>query len=144
MNTNMADKFTHHTESPTEINITIAHLKSVYKIESKYDQNQKNNSGKLLPYELIDKSIYRQAAHCVCFITSNERVHAWISSLAHCLYLTSDSRYKVEWRDRKEKDSIVQTEFMVRDLCNNGEFEGDDFLYKVIVYLTTGKILVQG
>ncbi|CAC5377213.1 unnamed protein product [Mytilus coruscus] len=30
----MADKFTHHTESPTEINISIAHLKSVYKIES--------------------------------------------------------------------------------------------------------------
>ena len=48
----------------------------------------------------------------------------------------------VIWRDRKDSnDFITQTEFIVTD---SKEDEDDNFLCKVIVYLTTGKVMVQG
>ena len=49
--------------------------------------------------------------------------------------------FNVTWKDHEEDDAlIVSTEFIV----NFVEELGDDFRYKVCVYLTTGKILIQG
>ena len=99
-----------------------------------------------MPFEAIDKTIYKSSGNCVCFITSEKRIHAWMRSIAQRLYfdLRSTNKYNVIWRDHKDKSAIIHTEFIVSDSLIDTEDTGDDFLYKVIVYLTTGKVLIQG
>ena len=98
-----------------------------------------------MPFEAIDKKIINRE-ETVCFITSEKRIHAWMTSIAQPLYfeLGSTNRYNVIWRDHKEKSSIIHTEFVVSDSSIDTEGTGDDFLYKVILYHTTGKVLIQG
>jgi hypothetical protein len=58
--------------------------------------------------------------------------------------LGSKSNFDVTWQDLKDKSSItVQTEFLVCDRSIKTEND-DDFLYKLIFYLSTGKIMIQG
>ncbi|VDI57496.1 Hypothetical predicted protein [Mytilus galloprovincialis] len=50
----------------------------------------------------------------------------------------------VNWIDKKDNnDKIVQTEFILTDKTKE-ILEDDNFIYKIIVYLTTGKIMIQG
>jgi len=39
---------------------------------------------------------------------------------------------------------MIQTDFIVSDNNSTSSDTNDDFLYKVVVYLTTGKIMIQG
>jgi len=51
----------------------------------------------------------------------------------------------VAWRDvRNDKSIMIQTDFIVSDNNSTSSDTNDDFLYKVVVYLTTGKIMIQG
>ena len=111
-----------------------------------YKPKQKSNSGAVLPFEAIDKTIFKSRGNCVCFITSEKRIHAWMKSIAQRLYfeLGSTNKYNVIWRGHKEKSSIIHTECIVSDSSIDTEGTGVDFLYKVILYLTTGKVLIQG
>jgi hypothetical protein len=57
----------------------------------------------------------------------------------------SSDKFDIVWRERKEgkSDNISQTEFIVSDKLSTSDNE-DDFIYKVIVYLSTGKVMIQG
>ncbi|CAG2243827.1 unnamed protein product [Mytilus edulis] len=89
----------------------------------------------------IDKSFYKQKGNCARFITSNTRIHAWISAFGDLIYNKEGNGFDVTWIDKKaENEKIIQTEFVV----SNSLDSDDDFLYKIIIYLTTGKILIQG
>jgi hypothetical protein len=128
------------------IDLSLDNLKRIYPITSTFKTRQKGSSGRLLPYEAIDKTMYKNNGNCVCFITSEKRMHAWLKAVAHILYydLGNKPNNNVIWRDRTEKSSIVHTEFIVSD-NTVGLYSGDDdFVYKVIFYLTTGKIMIQG
>ena len=76
---------------------------------------------------LIKQFINREET--VCFITSEKRIHAWMTSIAQPLYfeLGSTNRYNVIWHDHKEKSSIIHTEFVVSDSSIDTEGTGDDF-----------------
>lgn len=119
-------------------------LKDFYPVNVQYKEKQRSSTGRLIPFEQIDKSIYKKKANCVCFKTTNNRIHAWIIALHESLYLGFgvNGKYKVVWRDHEEDDKhIISTEFILSD--HDEEF-GDVLKYKVFVYLTTGKIMVQG
>ena len=90
--------------------------------------------------------MYKNNGNCVCFITSEKRMHAWLKAVAHILYydLGNKPNNNVIWRDRTEKSSIVHTECIVSDNTVGLDSGDDDFVYKVIFYLTTGKIMIQG
>lgn len=126
-------------------NLSIENLKTRYPVDHKYKLRQKNTSGRLIPFEAIVPELYRANAHCACFITDENRVHAWISAIGNQLYNkydTPDDNVTIMWEDTDRDNSPMATEFIV---CENTDSNSeDDFLYKVIVYLTTGKILVQG
>ena len=66
-------------------------------------------------------------------------------ALAEIIWVKSSDKFDIVWRDRKEgkSDNISQTEFTVSDTLSTSDYE-DDFLYKVIVYLSTGKVMIQG
>ena len=84
-----------------------------------------------LPFETLDKNIYKNQSNCVCFITSEKRIHAWIKAAVQILFLDlgSKSNFDVTWQDLKDKSSItVQTEFIVCDRSIKTEND-DDFLY---------------
>ena len=59
--------------------------------------------------------------------------------------MKSSDKFDIVWRYRKEgkSDNISQTEFIVSDKVSTSDNE-DDFLYKVIVYLSTGNVMIQG
>jgi hypothetical protein len=144
----MADNPESRLSNDTNIKIdtSIENLKTLYPVQGVYKARQKSNNGRLLPFETIDKSIYKKQSNCVCFITSEKRIHAWIKAAVQTLFLDlgSKSNFDVTWRDLKDKSSItVQTEFIVYDRSIKTEND-DDFLYKLIFYLSTGKIMIQG
>ena len=126
--------------------VNLDFIKSRYPIKKAFKNIQKvTNTGKTIPFEDIDISLYRKQANCVSFITSTNRIHAWVLVLAERLYgvLNLSDEYNVVWVDKAGADGCAQTEFCVHD--GNAESEdGDDFLYKVIVYLSCGKVMVQG
>ena len=121
---------------------SLTNIQQLYPVKNVFKKRQKSSSGRLIPFESIDKSLYKKQANCVCFITSNGRIHAWISVLAErlCNQLGSTPEYDVSWKDQKENEC---TEFRVHD-GRSVSASSDDFLYKVIVYLSTGKIMIQG
>jgi hypothetical protein len=145
----MADKSESRLSNDTNIKIdtSIENLKTLYPVQGVYKARQKSNNGRLLPFETIDKSIYKKQSSCVCFITSEKRIHAWIKAAVQTLFLDlgSKSNFDVTWRDLKDKSSItVQTEFIVCDTDRSIKTENDDdFLYKLIFYLSTGKSLYR-
>ena len=111
----------------------------------KYKTRQKNNHGRIIPFEALVPGLYRADAFCQCFITSEDRVHAWVSVIADELYKeNTDEQYTIIWKDTYVKGDKhpMSTEFIVRD--NIHTCKEDDFLFKVIIYLTTGKIMTQG
>ena len=118
-------------------------LKTLYSVKEKYRRRQKNSAGNYIPFESIDKSIYTDQGNCACFITSEDRIHYWISAIAQILWVKSGDKFDIIWRGRKDdkRNIINQTEFIVHDKQNPTD---EDFLYKVIVYLTTGKVFIQG
>ena len=127
------------------IDITLGGLKVFFPVTSNYRSRQKSNSGRLIPFEAIDNKIYKENSNCTCFLTSEKRVHAWIKALAEVLFmeLGSKSEHDVVWRDQKEKEAIAHTEFIVNE-SDSGKQTSDNVTFKVIVYLTTGKVMIQG
>jgi len=104
--------------------------------------------GRFILFEQIDKTFYKPAANCASFITSNQRIHAWISAFAEIIYNGEGKRDKhVSWIDKKDNNDnkIVQTEFVVSDKSIGAlDYGQDNCMYKIVLYLTTGKIVIQG
>ena len=128
-----------------KVDLSISNIKSHYSIKDKYKSRQKSNYGRLIPFEKIDKSIYKAKANCTCFITSEESIQLWIISLTKHLWEDFKGQFHTGWVEKKDdSDAICQTEFIVSDVKSSDSKDEDDFLYKVIVYIQTGKIMVQG
>ncbi|MES9902417.1 MAG: hypothetical protein ABW168_07010, partial [Sedimenticola sp.] len=108
-----------------------------------YKKRVKNNHGRLMPFESIDTSLYEKKAFCTCFLTSEERIYIWTYVLAQKLYvqLGNSDNYIVNWSDFPLTGTPAQTEFIVRTTKSPDD---DDLLYKVIIYFTTGKVMIQG
>ena len=124
-----------------DIDISIDNLCKLYPVTDVFRSKQKANNSRLIQIEHIDKSFYRARSNCTSFITSNKRVHAWISAVIYNGEGKKNSN--VAWIDKKDNhNNIVQTEFVVSD--KNSDFRDDDLMYKVLIYLTTGNILIQG
>ena len=122
---------------------SVSQLRTAYQVPpNSYRPRQKNSAGRLIQYEVIDKTLFKAKAHCACFITDEVRIHAWISAKATRLFNKKESKqgYDVNWTDVLVTES-VQIEFILKENVIDSE---EDFLYKVIVYFTTGKIMVQG
>jgi hypothetical protein len=67
-----------------------------------FRSKQKANNGRLIQIEHIDKSFYRGRSNCTSFITSNKRVHAWISAIAEVIYNGEGKKNSnVAWIDKK-------------------------------------------
>jgi hypothetical protein len=116
-----------NTDNDSNIDISIDNLKRTYPVSVVYKPKQKSNSGAALPFKAIDKAIYKSRGNCVCFITSEKRIHAWMRSIAQRLYfeLGSINRYNVIRRDHKEKSSIIHRECIVSDSSIDTESTGD-------------------
>jgi len=85
----------------------------------------------------------------LCFIYYFQpKNHAWISAFAEIIYDGEGKRDKhVSWIDKNDNNDnkIVQTEFVVSDKDIIGAVDyGQYCLYKIVLYLTTGKIVIQG
>ncbi|VDI18174.1 Hypothetical predicted protein [Mytilus galloprovincialis] len=128
------------------IDLEVSNIKSLYPIKGKFKKRQKGSSGALIPFESIDKLLYNDNANCTCFTTSENRIHFWIKALAEIIWVQASDVYETIRRDRKENnnDHIIQTEFIISEKQSNVKDNEDDFLYKVIVYLSTGKVMIQG
>lgn len=90
----MADNPESRLNNDTNIKIdtSIENLKTLYPVQGVYKARQKSNNGRLLPFETIDKSIYKKQSNCVCFITSEKRIHAWIKAAVQTLFLDLGSK----------------------------------------------------
>ena len=124
----------------SDLNLTT--IRNIYKTEG--FKKHKQHKDKPLPFESIDTGLYKKNAHCTCFITSEDRIHGWILALAESLYfnLGSSDNFNIVWEDEEPDNQPIQkTEFIVRD---NTVESDEDFRYKVVVYITTGKIMIQG
>ena len=120
-------------------------VRSIYPITEFKTKKQTINKEKPVPYEKIDLNLYKNNAHCTCFVTTEHRIHAWILALAESLYydLGAKDNYDIIWEDEEVKNEPIQkTEFIVQDV--KSEPDGEKLIYKVIIYLTKGKIMVQG
>ena len=112
-------------------------IKSNFKINTT-DKKQKKIKERVIPYESIDFGLYKKNANCSCFVTDENRIHFWILALADLIYrdLGSKPEYRVDWDTESESS---ETEFIVYDQSSQ-----DELLYKVVVYVSTGKIMIQG
>ena len=90
-------------------------------------------------------SLYNKQANCTVFLTSVKRMHFLLFALASRLYEHKGQKeeYVVQWYDFLDNGMPQHTELLVSVPCNE-ENDTDSFEYKVIVFLTTGKIMIQG
>ena len=83
--------------------------------------------------KLIKLCIKKQA-NCVCFLTNESRIHAWIKALHEDIYLKygNNDMFNVIWRDHVDDFGvIISTEFLLND---NSQSEGK-FMYKSLFML---------
>ena len=73
-------------DESTDIDLDIVNIKTIYKVKDKFKLTQKTTNGKKIPFEIIDKSLYKESANCACFLTNEKRICSWISSLAKVLW----------------------------------------------------------
>lgn len=59
-------------DESTDIDLDIVNQMKIYKVKDKYKSTQKTN-GKIIPYEKIEKSRYKDPANCTSFLTSEKR-----------------------------------------------------------------------
>ena len=115
---------------------TLENIVQKYPVNCAYKEKQKSPSGKFIPFEAIDLTLYKRAANCTSFVTSRTRIHHWITVIGQRLSAISDVVF--EWKH----DEPTKTEFAVHDKRLGSE--EDELDYRITVYLTTGKILIQG
>ena len=123
--------------------LEIAHILNRYKLPLLFKGNQRAPNKSLLPYEKIDYSLYKEAANCVVFVTTVKRMPFWIYALAKTLReKEANTECVVNWKD-SPRENTEKIEFNV---CTPSDSEGEEteLLYKVILYLTNGKIMIQG
>lgn len=125
--------------------VTIDFLRRQYELPVAYKPTQKTNAKKLIPFEELDMSLYNKQANCTVFLTNVKRMHFWLFALAKRLYESKGQSddYVVQWFDFLDNGMPQHTELHV-SVASSEDSDPDSFEYKVIAFLTTGKIMVQG
>ena len=97
------------------------------------------------PFETIDLSIYRPSAKCLAFSTSEDRLLLWITAFQYRYHeLTGNAaEYKVTWEEQDSPSSASQCDKIIIHLIRLTA-TGEEQLVTITVYLTTGRIQVQG
>ena len=101
---------------------------------------------KQVPYESIDLSVYKPSAKCLGFTTSECRLLHWITTFAqryHSLLTGNASGYKVIWKEQDNNHSASKCDKIVINLLKETA-SPDELLVVITVFITTGRILVQG
>ena len=114
-------------------NINLHEVRDRFPIDEPFKEKQKTNSGKVIPFEAIDFNLYKRQASCTCFVTSHTRIHEWIVVIGEGLATCKNTH--VEWKI----DEPLKSEFIVNEIDTD-----DEIAYRIIAYMTTGKILIQG
>ena len=97
------------------------------------------------PFETIDLSIYRPSAKCLAFSTSEDRLLLWITAFQYRYHeLTGNAaEYKVTWEEQDSPSSASKCNKIIIHLIRLTS-TGEEQLVTITVYLTTGRIQVQG
>ena len=97
------------------------------------------------PFETIDLSIYRPSAKCLAFSTSEDRLLLWITAFQYRYHeLTGNAaEYKVTWEEQDSPSSASKCDKIIIHLIRLTS-TGEEQLVTITVYLTTGRIQVQG
>ena len=101
---------------------------------------------KQVPYESIDLSVYKPSAKCLGFTTSECRLLHWITTFGqryHSLLTGNASGYKVIWKEQDNNHSASKCDKIVINLLKETA-SSDELLVAITVFITTGRILVQG
>ena len=112
--------------------INLQEVIRLHPISDPFKEKQKTNSGKIIPYEACDINLYKRQARCTCFVTTHKRIHSWVVAIGEGLAATAN--IQVQW-----KADAVKSEFIVDETETD-----DEVAYRIVVYTTTGKILIQG
>ena len=107
--------------------------------------HQPNARSKTAPFESIDLSIYRPSANCLAFSTSEDRLLLWITAFQYRYHkLTGNAAdYKVIWEEQDSLSSASKCDKIIIHLITNAS-TGEEQLVAITVFVTTGRILVQG
>jgi len=100
---------------------------------------------KSAPFEAIDLSIYRPSAKCLAFSTSEDRLLLWITAFQYRYHeLTGNAAdFKVTWAEQDSPSSASKCDKIIIHLTRFTS-TGEEQLVTITVYLTTGRIQIQG
>ena len=100
---------------------------------------------KSAPFETIDLSMYRPSAKCLAFSTSEDRLLLWITAFQYRYQeLTGNAaEYKVTWEEQDSPSATSKCDKIIIHLIRLTS-TGEEQLVTITVYLTTGRIQVQG
>lgn len=100
---------------------------------------------KSVPFESIDHTIYKATANCLGFSTSENRLPLWIAALQHRYEIIGNAAaYKVAWEEEDNPTLSSKCEKITIRLLENTRTGEEEKLVVITVYVTTGRILVQG
>lgn len=104
-----------------------------------------SRSSRQVAFESIDLATYSNTARLAAFSTSIERVPYWVEGLytRYLCFLNSRDGYKVKWKELNTAVSGDKCERIVIHVHYNDSC-CDILLFAVTVFLTTGRIQVQG
>ena len=107
--------------------------------------HQPNARSKTAPFESIDLAIYRPSANCLAFSTSEDRLLLWITAFQYRYHkLTGNAAdYKVIREEQDSLSSASKCDKIIIHLITNAS-TGEEQLVAITVFVTTGRILVQG
>ncbi len=105
---------------------------------------EKNGKQRKLKHEEIDISLYKPAARCVAFTTSEDRILYWLKTFQDRYYETLDNnnQYHVNWIDHYNEDNTIFEQVEVK--VSRQHDENQSLLFTLSVYLNTGVIMCQG
>ncbi len=114
---------------------------SRYQSMSEFKKSRKKQA----PYEKLDYSVYKPSANMVAFSTSQERLIKWIQALYFRYYLEvkTNPQFNVRWEEQEEGDDASKCKKVQITLSHCANTSMDN-LITITIYITTGRIQVQG
>ena len=118
---------------------------------------ERTNKQKSVKFEEIDLELYRAAAKCASFATSEERILHWVKTFQFRYFetLKDSGDFLIDWIDHEDHESTNFQEIEIKISSINHEapttvphdgknLEETNLLITIHLYLTTGIIMFQG
>ena len=130
-------------------------IQAKYLIKKFKERTSKQRS---LKFEEIDLDLYRAAAKCASFITSEERILHWVKTFQYRYYetLKDSGDFLIKWIDHEGHESANFKEIEIKistfyhgstTASSHGDKNPEEHSHLMItihIYLTTGIIMFQG